>query len=74
MRRLIRNAATGWYFSGGEWTADWRKAQEFPDLQAIMILMAASRLDNAEVVLQPGPEPSERYDVRLGLGGAGAIT
>lgn len=58
MKRLIRSAATGEFFTSGGWTKDPDRADDFPTLRAAVEAESSYQLRQVELVLHFGAEPA----------------
>ena len=68
MTRLLRNKLTKEYFRrDGTWTKDTAAAREFQDIRSVVKAEQEHQLQNIELVLLMGDQPST-YDVVLPLG------
>jgi len=67
MRHLIRNRGTHSFFHQGEWTPRPDLAQDFSDSASVIRATIQYHLMDVELILQPGDEPSEAFDIHLPL-------
>jgi hypothetical protein len=56
MIRVIKNAKTGEYFTKGNWTPYFDKAQTFEGVAELVKVWAALKLKDVEMVLRLDPE------------------
>lgn len=67
VKRVIRRKGGGVYLSAdGKWVADSRLAQDFANAEMALSAVQGLRLQNVELVLLIGEQPSE-YDIALPL-------
>src|SRR5437868_14897722 len=64
---LIQNNQTREYFCYGNWTADWRLAEEFAALDRAIRACLSHELHGVELVLQFGLEGGRTYRLQLPL-------
>jgi hypothetical protein len=66
MRRIIRNKATSEYLSAdGEWVRDFGSAHDFENVESAVLDVQDRHLEDAELVLVMGAEPSATCDPYL---------
>ena len=66
MKRVIRNRATSEYLSAdGEWVRDFRSARDFENEESAVLDVHDRQLENAQLVLVMGAEPSPTRDPYL---------
>jgi len=63
VKHLIRNPRSKQYFNHGQWTAKVKEAQSFLSAEAALAVALQCALNNVELVLQLGVEPSEADDI-----------
>jgi hypothetical protein len=66
MRKVIRNTATGSYFSAGKWVDDWRLAQPFEKYEDVDKCVRQYDLKAVELHYIYGTEPTP-YDWAIPL-------
>ena len=64
---MLRNKTTGEFYQKDKWVLDPALAHNFPTTQSAIALVVEQQLEEVELVLQFGPEPSRVYDVCLPL-------
>jgi hypothetical protein len=68
MKCIIRNKATTTYVSAdGEWVTDFRSAHDFENVESAFLDVQDRHLEDAELVLVMGAEPSPTCDPYLAI-------
>ena len=68
VRRVIRSRETARYLrADGTWTGDPAQAEDFLGFQDALSAQQRYLLQDCDLVLQMGPQPSSQYDVVLPL-------
>jgi hypothetical protein len=67
VRRILRNRTTGRFYLNGEWTEDPELAENFSSTQEAIGIVVEKQLQDVELILAFGWEPSRIYDVCLPL-------
>jgi len=66
MKRIIRNRATSEFLSAdGQWVRDFRSAHDFENVESAVLDVHDRHLEDAQLVLVMGAEPSPTYDPYL---------
>jgi len=68
VKRLIRNKATKAFFNQGNWTEDFRLAQDFANVHSASKVAREFGLKEVEVYYLAGDELSKIYDFTIPLG------